>query len=394
MLKKLVTLFATTLVLQGSALAQETIKVGLLNMDSGPFAVVGKYIAEGAAFAIESLNAQGGALGRKYELVTQAHAGTPAAAIASYQKLVEQQGITFVTGLNISSTALALAPKVATMNALLIDSTTAADALVGKQCSQNYFRIAMSDAMIMQANREIVKKSGVKNWDILAADYAAGHDYASKFAALVKDGGGTVQNTLFAPLSTTDFGSYITQLSAKPADGLMVMFPGGGAIALAKQQAQFGLFGKFKNVITAYFTNDTLVDAQGDTTVGLFTLQDYQWQLPGAKNAAFVKAFEARYKRKPSYLDGNLYVSIELLHEAILKAKSTDLAAVRSAMAGLKYNSVGGGEVEMRAGDHQMMRPLSLVQVVKAGEGKAQMTMKEIQPVSLVTPPVSPECKM
>ncbi|MEO8296408.1 MAG: ABC transporter substrate-binding protein [Burkholderiales bacterium] len=387
------TALACAAALQTSAFAQETIKIGFVHMEAGPFAGLSKFMVDAGTFGVEALNAQGGALGRKYELVMQSHAGTPAAAVAAVRRLIEQQGASFVTGLQVSSTGLAVAAKMPQLNGLLIDPSTASDALSGKNCTANYFRVSMNDTMIMNANRSIVKQSGVKAWDVLAADYAAGHDYAEKFIALIKELGGSSQATLFAPLSTTDFGSYISQLGNKPADGLLVMYPGSGAIALAKQQQQFGLFAKYKNVITAYFTNDAMIDAQGDSTLGLLTLQDYQWELPGAQNAAYVKAFEARYRRKPTFLDGNIQVSLEMLHAAILKARSTDVAAVRTALAGLKATTVAG-EVELRAADHQAIRPMSLLKVVKAGDGKAMMKMQDVVPAAAVTFPPSPECKL
>ncbi|MEO8299871.1 MAG: ABC transporter substrate-binding protein, partial [Burkholderiales bacterium] len=298
MFKRILTTLAISAALQASAFAQETIKVGVVHFEAGPFTGLSKYMVEAATFGIDALNAQGGALGRKYELVVQSHAGTPAATVAAVQRLIEHQGASFVSGLQVSSTALAVAAKMSQFNGILIDPSTASDALSGKNCTANYFRTSINDTIIMNANRNIVRQSGIKNWDVLAADYAFGHDYSEKFIALIKELGGGPQATLFAPLSTTDFGSYISQLGAKPADGLLVMYPGAGAIALAKQQQQFGLFAKYKHVITAYFTNDTNIEAQGETTVGLQTLQDYHWELPGAQNAAYVKAFEARLKRK------------------------------------------------------------------------------------------------
>ncbi len=139
MLKRLLAAVAATLILHGGALAQEPIKVGLLNFDSGPFTVFAPFIRDGATFAIETLNEQGGALGRKYELVTQAHSGTPAAALAALSRLVEQQGVLFVAGLSSSSTSLAISPKLAGLNALFLDTTAASDDLTGKNCQANYF---------------------------------------------------------------------------------------------------------------------------------------------------------------------------------------------------------------------------------------------------------------
>ncbi len=393
MMKKTFAIVAVAVGLCTAASAAEPIKVGLLNIDGGPFAIISKYFADGATFAIDSLNAQGGALGRKYELVIEQHAGTPASASAAATRLASQDGVSFFTGLNTSSMTSAITPKLAEMNALLIDSSTSADSLTSKGCSANYFRTSVDDGNYMNANRVAIKESGVKTWDVLAADYATGHDFSEKISALIKEQGGTVQKTLFAPLNTTDFGSYISDLGGKPAEGLAIMFPGSGAIALAKQQQQYGLFGKYKNVLSQFLTNDSLINAQADTTVRLWTWQEYHWQMPGEQNAAFVKAFEARYKRKPTYIDGDMYITYQVLNAAIQKAGSTDMAAVRAALAGLKTTTIAG-EVEMRAADHQLLRPMVSVQATEAGEGKAVITLREVLPAAKVATEVSPECKM
>jgi branched-chain amino acid transport system substrate-binding protein len=209
----------------------------------------------------------------------------------------------------------------------------------------------------------------------------------------MQEAGGTVRKTLFAPMTASDLGSYIAQLLDKPAEGLLMYYPSSGGIALAKQQQPFKMFEKYKTVLSASMVNEILIGAHGDATVGVWSAQSYFWSMPGERNAAFVKAFEARYKRKPTYIDADAYMSFDLVHQAILKAKSADVAAVRAALAGLKANTVIG-EVEMRAADHQLLRPLIIVQATKAGEGKGEITMRSIQPTSKVAPPVSAECKM
>ena len=393
MIKKLFAMVAATVVLQGGALAQETIKLGVVNIDTGPFAVSGAFVNDGAAFAVERLNAQGGALGRKYELVTQNHAGTPASAMAAASRLVEQQGVSFFTGLNPSGTSLAIASKMSAMNALFIDATAASDDLTGKNCGPNYFRIGITDGMIVNSFRELAKQSGIKSWDLMMADIAVGHDTAKRFTAAMQESGGTVRKTLFAPITASDLGSYIAQLLDKPADGLLMYYPSSGGIALIKQQQAFKLFEKYKTVLSASMVNEILIGSHGDASVGLWSAQSYFWTMPGERNAAFVKAFEERYKRKPTYIDVDAYLSFELVHQAILKAKTSDVPAVRNALAGLKASTVVG-EVEMRAADHQLLRPLVVVQATKAGEGKGEITMKSITPTDKIVPAVSPECRM
>ena len=212
----------------------------------------------------------------------------------------------------------------------------------------------------MQVNsfRELAKQSGIKSWDLMMADIAVGHDTAKRFtSAMQESGGGKINKTLFAPITASDLGSYIAQLLDKPAEGLLMYYPSSGGIALIKQQQPFKLFEKYKTVVSASMVNEILIGAHGDASVGLWSAQSYFWAMPGERNAAFVKAFEERYKRKPTYIDADAYMSFELVHQAILKAKSTDVSAVRNALAGLKATTVVG-DVEMRAADHQLLRPL------------------------------------
>ena len=60
----------------------------------------------------------------------------------------------------------------------------------------------------------------------------------------------------------------------------------------------------------------------------------YHNTMPGERNAAFVKAYEERNKRKPIYTDADMMVALEMLRAAIIKANSTDVPAVRNALAG------------------------------------------------------------
>jgi branched-chain amino acid transport system substrate-binding protein len=393
MLVKWTAALAVAIGLQGSAYAAETIKLGVVNIDSGPFAVSGAFVNDGATFAVEQLNAAGGALGRQYELIIQNHDGKPTSAIEAARKLVQDKGVSFFTGLNASGTALAIESKMPGLNALFIDDTAASNDLTGKNCTQNYFRIGITDGMQVKTFIALAKRSGVKSWDLMMADIAVGHDSAKLFAAAAQANGATINKTLFAPITASDLGSYIAQLTEKPAEGLFMYYPSSGGIALIKQQAPFKLFEKYKTVLSSSMVNEILIGAHGDASVGLWSAQSYYWTLPGDMNAEFVKAFEARFKRKPTYIDADAYQSFELVHQAILKAGSAEVAAVRAALSGLKAKTIVG-DVEMRAADHQLLRPLMVVQATQAGPGKGEITLRSELPREQVEPAVSPDCKM
>jgi len=376
------------------ACAQGTgpIKIGLLLIDSGPFASHASVMESGARTAVDILNAEGGALGRKFELVVQAHSGTPAAAVAAATKLAQQGGVSMITGQTQSSHSLALVPKLEQLNVLEIDTYAQSNDLMSKTCSPNYFRVNTPDAVTTRMMQEYVKQSGAKTWNLISVDYAAGQSFSKAFTELVTSQGGTVQQNLFSPQGTTDFGSYISQLS-KPADALVVTLFMSDGQSFAKQAKQFGLFDKYKTVIGNGFATDFQLDTHGDNVLGVVNSLSWTPELPGARNAQYVKEFVVRAKRRPFYTDADLMAGMEVFRAGVVKAKSTEPAQVRKALEGLKIQTIFG-EVEMRAADHQLIRQHGMAQVVKSPGGKNTFVMRVVKPGPEIYPPPSPDCKV
>ncbi len=392
--RRLLALSGAALLALGSttAMAQAPIKVGLLTIDSGPFATYANLIEEGAKTGIEMLNAEGGALGRKFELVIQAHSGTPAAALAAATKLAQQGGVSVIMGQTLSSHSLALSPKLDALNVLHIDTYAQSNDLMTKSCAPNYFRVNTPDALTTRMMQDYVKSTGAKTWNLISMDYAAGQSFAKGFGELVTGLGGTVQQNLFSPPSTTDFGSFISQLS-KPADALVVTLFMSDGQSFAKQSKQFGLFEKYKTVIGNGFATDFQLDAHGDNVLGVVNSLSWTPEFAGARNAHYVKEFVLRNKRKPFYTDADLMAGLEVFRAGVVKAKSSEPAAVRKALEGLKIPMIFG-TVEMRAADHHLIRQHGMAQVVKGEGGKNRFEMKVLKMGPDIYPPPSPECKV
>jgi branched-chain amino acid transport system substrate-binding protein len=175
---------------------------------------------------------------------------------------------------------------------------------------------------------------------------------------------------------------------------LMVQLYMSDGNSFAKQQKQFGLFDKYRTVLGNGFATEFQIAGQGETVLGVLNGLSYHYTMPGERNAAFVKAFEARVGRKPIYTDADMMVALEMLRAAIVKAKSTEVPAVRAALAGLKAPTIYG-DVEMRAADHTLIRQNGVAQVVKTPDGKATtFAMRAIEPGSALFPPPSGECKV
>jgi branched-chain amino acid transport system substrate-binding protein len=375
------------------ASAQETVKIGVLLIDSGPLAGLKETQTKAVNLAIEKINAAGGGAGKKLEAVFITYPGTPDTAVDGATRAIQKDGAMFITGMDTSSVSPALQAKLPGLKALMVEVMANADGLTGKGCSPNYFRVNANDSMIMGSYREFLKGQGIKKWDIIAVDYAAGRDSAEKFKALVASQGGTIGKTLFTPFGTPDFGAKISELGAEPADGLFVTIFGSDAINLAKQQQQFGLFKKYKMVLGNSFVIPQTLPAQGDTVLGVYQNIGFVAGFPGAQAEAFVKAYGEKYNGElPPYTGADQYAAIQLIAAALNKANSTDINAVRAALSGLKADTVLG-DVEMRAGDHQAVRRMAISQILPGADGKPSYHIKKIEPGPDIIPPVDPACK-
>jgi branched-chain amino acid transport system substrate-binding protein len=376
------------------ALANDTVKIGVLLIDSGPLAGLKETQTKAVNLAVEQINAAGGAAGKKLEAIFISYPGTPDTAVDGATRAAQKDGAMFITGMDTSSVSPALQAKLPALKLLMLEVMANADGLTGKGCSQNYFRVNTNDSMIMGTYREFLKGEGIKKWDILAVDYAAGRDSADKFKALIASQGGSIGKVLFAPSGTPDFGTKISELGAEPAEGLFVTIFGSDAINLAKQQQQFGLFKKYKMVLGNSFVIPQTLPAQGDSVLGVYQSIGFLPSFPGAQPEAFVKAYKEKYNGElPPYTGADQYAAIQLMAAAVKKANSTDIDAVRTALKGLKADTVLG-DVEVRAGDHQVIRQMAISQIAAGPDGKAAYQLKKIEPGPDITPPVDPACKM
>jgi branched-chain amino acid transport system substrate-binding protein len=374
--------------------AEDTVKIGVLLIDSGPLAGLKDTQVKAVNLAIEQINAAGGAAGKKLEATFISYPGTPDTAVDGATRAVQKDGAMFITGMDTSAVTPALQAKLPALKAIMLEVMANADGLTGKNCTPNYFRVNANDSMIMGTFREFLKDQGIKKWDIIAVDYAAGRDSADKFKALVTSQGGTIGKTLFSPNGTPDFGTKISELGADPADGLFVTIFGSDAINLAKQQQQFGLFKKYKMVLGNSFVIPQTLPAQGETVLGVYQNIGFVAGFPGAKTEAFVKAYKDKYNGElPPYTSADQYAAIELIAAGLQKANSTDINAVRAALSGLKTETVLG-DVEVRGGDHQTARRMAISQIAMGSEGKPVYQIKKIEPGADIIPPVDPACKM
>src|SRR6476659_10360458 len=152
---------AAVALLAGTALAQETIKVGVNEPLTGPFAASGTYVVNGAKIAADEINAKGGILGKKIELVIEDNKSNPTEAAAVAEKLITSDKVPILMGAWGSSLTLAVMPKLMEYETPMVVETFSSGKITTTG-NPYIFRISPPSALEAAAFKNIVDKLDLK----------------------------------------------------------------------------------------------------------------------------------------------------------------------------------------------------------------------------------------
>jgi branched-chain amino acid transport system substrate-binding protein len=372
--------------------AEGPIKVAIIPPSSGALAEFGSGTKDGWKYAVDEVNARGGIDGRQVELTIKDTDGTAATTLQAVQEVVTQDGINLIGGIMTSTEHGAVNQQLEGLHALSFNSNGKDDALTGAACKRNAFRTVTSNRMDIKALGDALKDLPGDKWAIQAVDYSTGHDAAQVFKAAAEAAGKQVVLEQFAPLNTTEFGTYITKLKDSGADALFSAEYGADGVAFINQSDQFKLMDQFKTVLGFNMVSEPLFKTLGDRVLGFYNNVGYDLKNTSELNQKFVKGFEASHGSKPYYVQTDAYLSAQTLFAGIDAANSTDTEAVRTALQGLTFDSVVG-KVTMRADDHQLLRPSYLGKVVKGNAGLEFEIARAADP-SVTSPAANEACQL
>lgn len=371
-----------------SSSSSSALTVGIITIDSGPYAAISKESIEAAQVTAQELNAES----HKYKIniVNIDTDGTPTETLQAVEKAVQSQGVHFVSGFFTSDTAPAVNSQAQRLGILVLAAVAQSASLVGSNCGPDYFQFDAVDSQYALADKTLLATAHVATWDAVSEDYAAGHDKVSTFSSQVTSLGGTMKNAVFPAFGATDDGTQISQLLQSPAQGLFIGLLGADAVTFAKQAAQFGLFSKYKYLMSSGYLQQPLLSAMGNAIAGTHEVLNYS---PDAvAKTPFAKGYAALDKSGLWHvpISGNL--ALTMLDGAADKAASTDPTSIAKALGGLTASTIVG-TVTMRAADHLLLQPLYPAHAVAGPNGPKLVVDSEI-PASQTTPPVSSSCHM
>jgi branched-chain amino acid transport system substrate-binding protein len=227
-----------------------------------------------------------------------------------------------------------------------------------------------------------------KKWAVVAVDIAWGRGSGDLFAKAVKSIGKEMTAELYTPANTNDFAPYIEQVKKSGAEGVWVVLAGRDAINFAQQSKQFGLTDAI-TVAGVSFTTDGTVKTLGDAAKGVYGIINYSSTLDTPENKAFVKAWVEKYKEPPTNFEGETYMGMQVLFQAVKAANSVKPNDVAKALSGREFDTIMG-KLKIRAEDRQLLKP-NYFGVVEPVNGVLRPVVKTTVGVDEVAPPVT--CK-
>jgi branched-chain amino acid transport system substrate-binding protein len=348
-----------------SAAAEDTLKIGYIDPLSGGGASVGEGGLKTFQYLADELNAKGGILGHKIEIVPLDNKTNPQESLIQAQKAIDS-GVRYITQGNGSSVGAALEDFVTKHNTrnpgkeLLYFNYAAVDpSMTNEKCSFWHFRWDANSDVKMEALTSYMKGvPSIKKVYLINQDYSFGQSVrteARKMLAAKRPDVQIVGDELHPLLKITDFSPYIAKIKASGADSVVTGNWGQDIALLLKAAADAGL----KVNWYTYYAGG----AGGPTAIKQTNLNHQVFQITeGIPNSGyqpavdFEKAFRAKANMSLWY--PRAVNEMRMFKLAAEKAKSIDPVKVAAALEGMEFDVLDGGKGFMRKDDHQFFQPI------------------------------------
>lgn len=344
--------------------AQKTIKIGYPVILSGPGALIGEPSLKGAQMFVEEINAKGGVLGRKLELVVRDTKGNADEAVRIARDLILRENVDFLVGTLTSAEGPAVSPVAKENKTVFVVPVVKTDQLVTPANLHPYvFRTASNTTIEGRSAAEIMAKWNVKRVATMSQDYAFGQDVTRAFVAQLKKLRPDIEiiDQQWPKLGEADYTPFINAQMAKKPDAIFTSLWGGHFVTFVKQAKPLRYFDLVKNNVVAAGEAGAIETAKAmgdDYPLGIVAnaYDAFNWTDGPPAHQAYTTRLKAFLKEEhPSSWPITGYIGMQVLTAAIQKANSTDSDKVAKAMLDLTVDTPIGKQT-IRAKDQQANR--------------------------------------
>lgn len=335
----------------GLAVTDATVKVGILHSVTGTMAISETGSVQAEKLAIEQINASGGILGRKIEVIQEDGASDWPTFAEKSKKLLVNDKVAAVFGCWTSASRKAVLPVFEQYNGMLYYPTF----YEGLEQSPNVIYTGQEATQQILAGIDwVVKEKSAKTFYLLGSDYIWPRTSNKIARKHIEKLGLSVVGEEYYPLGHTQFNSVINKIKLKKPDVIYAIVVGGSNVAFYKQLKAAGIDLSKQTLLTISVTEDEIQGIGGENIAGAFAAMKYFQSLDNENNKAFVKAFKEKWGANVVIGDVTqaAYLGPWLWKAAVEKAGSFDIDAVRKASPGIELKTAPEGYVKIHPNHH------------------------------------------
>jgi urea transport system substrate-binding protein len=375
-----------------AAQAADTIKVGVLHSLSGTMAISETVLKDVALMTIDEINAQGGVMGKKVEVVVVDPASNWPLFAEKARQLISQDKVVAVFGCWTSVSRKSVLPVFEELNGLLYYPVQ----YEGEELSKNVFYTgAAPNQQAIPAVEYLMSKEGggAKRWVLLGTDYVYPRTTNKILRAYLKSKGVAEKDIMetYTPFGHSDYQTIVADIKKFSAGGktaVVSTINGDSNVPFYKELGNAGLKATDVPVVAFSVGEEELRGVDTKPLVGHLAAWNYFMSVKNPSNESFKKKWAeyAKAKKLPG-ADKPLtndpmeatYIGIHMWKQAVEKAKSTDTDKVVAAMSGQKFNAPDGFDIKMDEKNHHLWKPVMIGEV--QGNGQFNVVWKTPGPV-------------
>ncbi len=365
------------------ALAQETIKVGVLHSLSGTMAISETVLKDTVLMAIDEINAKGGLLGKKLEAVVVDPASNWPLFAEKAKQLISQDKVAVTFGCWTSVSRKSVLPVFEQTNGLLFYPVQ----YEGEELSKNVFYTgAAPNQQAIPAVEYLMSKDGgnAKRWVLLGTDYVYPRTTNKILRAFLKSKGVADADIIeeYTPFGHADYQTIIAKIKKFASEGkktaVVSTINGDSNVPFYKELGNQGLKATDVPVVAFSVGEEELRGVDTKPLVGHLAAWNYFQSIKNPTNDEFIKKWSAYAKAKaiPGHKDKALtndpmeatYIGVHMWAQAVTKAKSTDTDKVVAAMAGQTFKAPSGILSKMDEKNHHRHKSVFIGEIKADGQ--------------------------
>ncbi|MBC7300175.1 MAG: urea ABC transporter substrate-binding protein [Nocardia sp.] len=319
---------------------KDTIKVGSLHSLSGTMAISEVTVANSTKLAIDQINAAGGVLGKKIEMVLEDGASDPKTFAEKAEKLISSDCVASVFGGWTSSSRKAMKPKFESLNSLLYYPVQ----YEGLEDSKNIFYTGATTNQQIVPALDYLKQKGITSLYLVGSNYVFPQTANREIKAYAAANGIEIKGEDYAELGSTDFSTIVNKVRAAKAGAVFNTLNGDSNVAFFREYTNVGLKAAEMPVVSVSIAEEEVAGIGAQNIAGQLTAWNYYQTIDTPANKKFVADYKAAFGADKPTSDPMeaAYASVYLWKNTVEKAKSFAVADIQAAADGVSFDAPEG----------------------------------------------------